>query len=248
MTRSEHNWNERLWKQTQQRLKTAERLGPESFLTLCSALVSEWCCDCQQVTEFLQWVVAQEHLQPQLLDAWTTQSAFPTQEVVHGESPDERKEHAMHSEEQRLSMIRCPLPPSLHPYVEAIARFGRKQGGAAIELGMQLAEAQRVCVETAYRFADFLDYVKRNYGLSRSTCYLYMKYHEWGLPKELGSAVMKWIVQGFAQGSAEAQLVIEAAVSEGLTLAALSSRFGTLRDRMSPLSVRENSTGKSWRA
>lgn len=252
MTPTELNWNEKLWNQSKRRLKSAEQVGTDAVLRCCVELVSDLCCDREQITEMLTWATEQNLIDGSIPSLWQRELELgsrspPPAPALHSRRPRVPSLRPDDSQGERLplpqymaidtcdaSPIVCDgsLPQQLHPYVEAIARFGRKQGWAAAELGAQLCEAQRVCLEAKYRFADFLLYIKREYGLSRGSCYLYMKYHEWGLPKELGSAVMKWIVQGFRKGSPEAQMVIEAAVGEGLTLAVLSQRFGVLRDRV----------------
>ena len=223
MDRTIQGWNERRWERCRLRMSTAAQTGQESVLSVCEELLSEWSCAGEQLHGLLEFAVARGELEPALPGLWRARlMAF--RRSSSGPCPARPTDPR--------SLCDGSLPQQLHPYVEAIARFGRKQGWAAAELGAQLCDAQRVCLEAKYRFADFLLYIKREYGLSRGSCYLYMKYHEWGLPKELGSAVMKWIVQGFRKGSPEAQMVIEAAVGEGLTLAVLSQRFGVLRDRV----------------
>ena len=223
MDRTIQGWNERRWERSRSRMTTAAQTGPESVLSVCEELLSEWSCTGEQLGGLLEFAVAQGELETSLPSLWRTRlrefrrSPPGPATVLPTDAPPRRD---------------CPLPPLLHPYVEAIERFERKQGRAALELGAQLCDAQRVCREAEFRFVDFLLYIKKEYGLSRGSCYLYMKYHEWALPKELGSAVMKWIVQGFRRGSAEAQMVIDAAVDEGLTLAGLNQRFGALRDRV----------------
>lgn len=204
-------------------MTTAAQMGPESVLSVCEELLSEWSCTGEQLGGLLEFAVSQGELETSLPGLWRTRL------MEFRRSPPGPSTSLPTDAQPRRD---CPLPPLLHPYVEAIERFERKQGRAALELGAQLCDAQRVCREAEFRFADFLLYIKKEYGLSRGSCYLYMKYHEWALPKELGSAVMKWIVQGFRRGSAEAQMVIDAAVDEGLTLAGLNQRYGALRDRV----------------
>lgn len=217
------SWNTKRWERCRERVTSAAQQSTESVLLVCESLLSEWSCTGEQLLSVLEVGVAIRELDSSLPEHWRMHLQSMRLPVT-GAKPQPAEELA--------TLPSCPLPLPLHRYVVAIERFGRKQGGAAIEVGKQLCDAQRVCSQAAYRFADFLDYVKQNYGLSRSTCYLYMKYHQWELPNVLGSAVMKWIVQGFQPGSPDAQTVIEAAVSEGLTLAALSTRFGHLRDQV----------------
>lgn len=248
MPSTELNWNEKMWNQSKKRIKAAERLGTDAVLRCCAELVSDLCCDREQIAEMLTWAAEQGFIDASIPELFRrefgTQSPPPTPTLQH-RRPQAAASHLadnphlapqfMDDMTPRAGTEPSPprdstLPAQLHPYVEAIERFDRKQGRAAVELGAQLCDAQRVCREAEFPFSKFLLYLKKEYGLSRGSCYLYMKYYEWELPMELGSAVMKWIVQGFRRGSPEAQTVIEAAVGEKLTLSALNQRYGVLRD------------------
>lgn len=121
------------------------------------------------------------------------------------------------------------LPPQLAAIERAIGECNRKQGRQALEMGHKLLLAREQCAHHGYSFEAFLRGLQKSYGINRATCYNNLRIAQWNLPDGLGTAVMKWIVQGFSRGSAAAQQVITAALEEGLTLDVLKARFGQLR-------------------
>ncbi len=124
-----------------------------------------------------------------------------------------------------------PLPPELQPFERMIGEYSRKSGQGAQEMGRHLLKAKALCEAGSCSFETFLAQLHRRHGLNRATCYLYLKFAQWDFPPGLGTAVMKWIVQGFERSSAEAQQVIRAALEEALPLYELQSRYDRLRGK-----------------
>lgn len=127
------------------------------------------------------------------------------------------------------------LHPLLRPIVTNIETCRSRQGRDALALGRLLTQARVLCDRHGLRFEFFLRYLERQLGIHRASSYLYMKFVECGFPTGLGTAVMKWIVQGFAAGGEPAHSIAQRALVERLSLADLEARYGSLRRPQDPV-------------
>lgn len=230
-----------LWERCRPHMQHAVKAGTEAWIALADSLLPEWCIDGEAMQDVLAQGVQQGVLPSDTLGVWLAhvrdrQSALTPDCAVLSQAVDavpvETPPPSARGDcfDGLGSDVHEPLPAMLRPVARAIGEFSRKKGHIALQMGRKLCEARRICRRTGCRFADFLEHLRRCYGLNRGTCYLYMKYADWNLPDGLGSAVMKWIVQGFQRGSPKAASVIEAAVQHNLTLAELSARFDRWRE------------------
>ncbi|MFO0575616.1 MAG: hypothetical protein U1A78_16595 [Polyangia bacterium] len=188
---------------------------PEQALELAVRLITDWGSNRPDMRRVLLQGIYRGELPEAVLPMWDSRWA---QDAAQ---PDA-------DADERTTQPRG-VPPELVPLERAIGECSRKQGRAALELGRHLLAARARCEACGYRFESFLIHLRRLYGINRATCYMYVKFAEWEMPDSLGTAVMKWIVQGFEQGSTEALQVIRAAVEQGLTLEALKVSYGDLR-------------------
>lgn len=242
---AELDCNAMLWERCKRRLQDAQAHTPELQLVVLDGLLPEWCIDGEGMQEILEYGAGRGELSDAMPALWQRQRQQQQQDaesrgapqILFVSPPADLPPGPPEAEPRGTADNPHPhgvLPTALQPFARAIGEYSRKQGRAALQLGRQLCSARETCRLHALSFPAFLQHLRHSYGLSRGTCYLYMKYCEWNFPDGLGSAVMKWIVQGFAPGSADAEQVINAAASENLTLAALEDRFGALRDKQLP--------------
>lgn len=186
--------------------------GPDEVIDLAVRLIADWGSNRPDMRRVLSQGACRGELSAEVLLKWDARWADAGTSLPDAESA-----------------AQGALPAELLPFERAIGECSRRQGHLALELGRQLLAARARCEACGYRFESFLAHVRRHHALNRATCYMYVKFAEWELPDSLGTAVMKWIVQGFERGSADAGRVIRAAVTEGLTLEALKSSYGRLR-------------------
>lgn len=231
-----------LWDRCKKRLIETRAQTPETLVVAVEGLLPEWCIDGEGMHQILEHATGRGELPQEVLSLWTARLSQLREEVAASAPAHAFVDESLSAVVAEHVGMRMPLPAHvedtvpgslpapLWPFARAIGECSRKQGRAALQLGRQLCSARDACLRNQLSFRDFLGYLRQHFGLNRGTCYLYMKYCEWNFPDGLGSAVMKWIAQGFIQGTPEATQVIHAA-SEGLTLAQLTQRFGSVRDR-----------------
>lgn len=191
---------------------------PEAILRLAVRLIADWGSNLADMRRVLLQGRYRNELPEEVIVRW---DARWMESVPGVESPT--------AAPQSDSLQLHGIPAELLPFERAIGACSRKQGRSALELGRQLLAARERCEACRFRFETFLRHIHRRYGINRATCFLYVKFVEWELPDSLGTAVMKWIVQGFERGSLDALRVIQAAAQDGLTLDALKASYGALR-------------------
>lgn len=192
-----------------------------AVIALAVHLIADWGSSRAEMRRILLHGVLAAELKEEVLKGWDARfDRMGSQGATQG--PDQPETQP------------SPLPPELLPFDRAIGEHSRKHGRGALAMGRELLAARAQCEQCGCGFETFLAYLHRRHGLNRATCYMYMKFAQWELPDGLGTAVMKWIVQGFAQGSMLAQQIIQVAVAEELSLDALQVRYGALRGRTSP--------------
>lgn len=241
MDTAEQDMNTRFWARCKQQVMNATAQGSEAVIRLAETLLSEWCIDGEQVQQIFALAVEQGELAAEILQCWEDRLRHRRDValVLHhtgelacemGLTEDANRPRAELSPSKRPAAAKArELPMILMRVAETIGNYTRKRGRLALEMGRELCGAREMCDQSQTSFPRFLAHLQKQYGLHAKTSYLYMQYWEWNFPDGLGSAVMKWIVGGFVRGSSEANRVISAAATEGLTLAELKSRHGIMR-------------------
>lgn len=126
------------------------------------------------------------------------------------------------------------LHPLLCPIIATIQTCQHRQGRDALAIGRLLVQARELCGRHGLHFEFVLRHIEKQHGIHRASSYLYMKFVECGFPAGLGTAVMKWIVQGFPEGGEPARAIADRALAEQLSLTQLEQRYGDLRRLQSP--------------
>lgn len=208
------------WDEFKHEISGAPLDNPGAVVRAATVLMEDWGSNRAEIRQLLGRGVQCNELTREALDLWDAQ--WPGGDSAVGAAP---------AAAPATDGLAAALPLELRPHETIIVEYSRKQGRGALHVGRQLLAARAQCEACQCGFDAFLTHLGRRHGLNRATCYLFIKFAQWDLPEGLGTAVMKWVVQGFEHGSPLAELVIRAATDERLTLDSLKARYGSLRNR-----------------
>lgn len=219
-----------LWRQLMAEIASLPAADPQAICDLVANLMIDWSSNPGAMRDVLSTGVSCGELDSQVVTLWESRRSAgnPLGGAEAGRNPT-----ALRPAEAAGGMVPDEAHSRLHPALRAIAQAlsgGRSRSGRdALATGQKLLQARELCDQHGVNFEFFLQQLDQSLGLHRASAYLYIKFAECEFPLGLGTAVMKWIAQGFPKGGGAARLIAQRALAEGLTLTQLEARFGRLR-------------------
>lgn len=215
------------WRQLKEELALLPASDAAGLCDTVAGLMIDWSSNPAAMREVLTTGVACGELNPYVLQLWEARCGADATESASSDSsiPEPALSPLVWSEH---GLVGEQLHPALRPLAAALLKGHARAGRDALAIGQKLVQARVICEQHGLNFEFFLQQLERTLGLHRASGYLFMKFAEFDFPAGLGTAVMKWIAQGFPKGSA-ARLIARQALAERMTLPQLEARFGGLR-------------------
>lgn len=228
-----------LWRQLQAEIVSLPVADPEAICDLIANLMIDWSSNPSAMRDVLVTGVSSGELDSYVVTLWESRRGVGNSSAG-AESGHDPRALAPSGLSLRPDGSHSRLHPALWPIAQALSAEQGRAGRDALAAGQQLLLARTLCDQHGLNFEFFLQHLDQTLGVHRASAYLYMKFAECEFPPGLGTAVMKWIAQGFPKGGEAARLIAERALAERLTLTQLEARFGRLRPSRSSRGITES--------